>query len=109
MSNHVAPQWVARVFFVWLSVFNLFVVSVFWSFMADLFTPEQGTRLFSVIAAGGSTGAMVGPLVTTGLTYLVPIPVLMLISAALLGMPAGSASGPSTDGRNSSRDMRQNM
>ena len=86
MWGHVAPHWIARVFFVWLSVFNLFVVSVFWSFMADIFRPEQATRLFSVIAAGGSTGAVVGPLVTTGLTYLVPIPALMLISAALLGM-----------------------
>ena len=85
MANHVAPHWIARVFFVWLSVFNLFVVSVFWSFMADLFTPDQGTRLFSVIAAGGSTGAMVGPLVTTALTYVVPIPVLMMVSAAFLG------------------------
>ena len=85
MSGHVAPHWVARVFFVWLSVFNLFVVSIFWSFMADIFSPEQGTRLFSIIAAGGSTGAMVGPVVTSGLTYLVPIPALMLVSAALLG------------------------
>lgn len=85
MANHVAPHWVARVFFVWLSVFNLFVVSVFWSFMADLFTPTQGARLFGVIAAGGSTGAMVGPLLTTALTYVVPIPVLMLVSAAFLG------------------------
>ena len=71
-------------FFVWLSVFNLFVVSVFWSIMADLFTPTQGARLFSVIAAGGSIGAMVGPLLTTGLTYLIPIPVLMLVSAGFL-------------------------
>jgi AAA family ATP:ADP antiporter len=86
MSGHVAPEWIARVFFVWLSVFNLFVVSVFWSFMADIFRPEQGVRLFSVIAAGGSTGAILGPLMTTGLTYLVPIPGLMLVSAALLSM-----------------------
>lgn len=85
MANHVAPHWIARVFFVWLSVFNLFVVSVFWSLMADLFTPDQATRLFSVIAAGGSTGAMVGPLVTTALTYVVPIPFLMMVSAAFLG------------------------
>lgn len=85
MANHVAPHWIARVFFVWLSVFNLFVVSVFWSFMADLFMPDQATRLFSVIAAGGSTGAMVGPLVTTALTYVVPIPFLMMVSAAFLG------------------------
>ena len=85
MANHVSPHWIARIFFVWLSVFNLFVVSVFWSFMADLFTPDQATRLFSVIAAGGSTGAMVGPLVTTALTYVVPIPFLMMVSAAFLG------------------------
>jgi AAA family ATP:ADP antiporter len=86
MSAHVAPQWMARIFFVWLSVVNLLVVSVFWSFMADIFTPEQGTRLFSIIAAGGSTGAMVGPVLTTALTYLVPIPALMLVSAGLLGV-----------------------
>jgi AAA family ATP:ADP antiporter len=84
MSSHLTPHWIARIFFVWLSVFNLFVVSVFWSFMADIFRPDQGTRLFSIIAAGGSTGAMVGPLMTTGLTYLIPIPGLMLVSAALL-------------------------
>ena len=84
LMSHITPEWVARVFFVWLSVFNLFVVSVFWSFMADLFTPEQGARLFAVIAAGGSTGAMTGPLLTTGLTYVLPIATLMLISAAFL-------------------------
>ena len=84
MIGHIMPEWVARVFFVWLSVFNLFVVSVFWSFMADLFTPEQGARLFSAIAAGGSTGAMTGPLLTTGLTYVGPIAALMLISALFL-------------------------
>lgn len=84
MMSRLTPEWTARVFFVWLSVFNLFVVSVFWSFMADLFTPEQGARLFAVIAAGGSTGAMTGPLLTAGLTYVVPIATLMLISAAFL-------------------------
>jgi ATP:ADP antiporter, AAA family len=84
MMGHLSPQWTARAFFVWLSVFNLFVVSVFWSVMADLFTPAQGARLFGVIAAGGSIGAMVGPLLTTGLTYLVPIPVLLLISVGFL-------------------------
>ena len=49
---------VARVFFVWISVFNLFAVSVFWSYMADLFASEQGKRLFGFIAAGGSAGAL---------------------------------------------------
>lgn len=84
MMGHVSPQWTARAFFVWLSVFNLFVVSIFWSVMADVFTPAQGARLFGVIAAGGSIGAMVGPLLTTGLTYLIPVPVLLLISIGFL-------------------------
>ncbi len=84
MMGHLSPQWTARAFFVWLSVFNLFVVSIFWSVMADVFTPAQGARLFGVIAAGGSIGAMVGPLLTTGFTYLIPIPVLLLISVGFL-------------------------
>lgn len=84
MYFQIAPHWVARLFFVWLSVFNLFVVSVFWSFMADLFAPAQGARLFGVIAAGGSIGAMVGPLLTTGVTYVLPLPSLMLLSVGFL-------------------------
>jgi len=74
---------VARVFFVWISVFNLFAVSVFWSFMADLFASEQGKRLFGFIAAGGSAGALLGPAVTVALA--VPLgPVNLLIVAVLL-------------------------
>ncbi len=84
MTSQWHPEWIARVFFVWLSVFNLFVVSVFWSFMADLFAPEQGVRLFGVIAAGGSTGALLGPVLTTGLTYLFPVPLLMVASGLFL-------------------------
>ncbi len=74
---------VARVFFVWISVFNLFAVSVFWSFMSDLFAAEQGKRLFGFIAAGGSAGALVGPAVTVGLAQLIG-PVNLLILAAFL-------------------------
>lgn len=73
---------VARVFFVWVSVFNLFAVVVFWSFMADLFTSEQGKRLFGFIGAGGTAGALLGPAVTIGLS--VPLgPVNLLLVAAL--------------------------
>ncbi len=86
MTAQWHPEWIARAFFVWLSVFNLFVVSVFWSFMADVFSPAQGVRLFGVIAAGGSTGAMAGPLMATGVTYLFPVPSLMLVSAGWLAM-----------------------
>jgi len=61
----VSEVWVARVFFVWVSVFNLFVVSIFWSFMVDTFRAEQGKRLFGAIAAGGSIGAIAGPTIAT--------------------------------------------
>src|SRR5665213_1504409 len=54
----IATVVVARVFFVWVSVFNLFAVAVFWSFMADLFSSEQGKRLFGFIGAGGTAGAL---------------------------------------------------
>src|SRR5712675_2271761 len=83
LALDVEQKMVARVFFVWISVFNLFAVSVFWSFMADLFSSEQGKRLFGFIAAGGSAGALVGPAITVGLA--VPLgPVNLLIVAALL-------------------------
>src|SRR5580693_2930079 len=78
-------EWVivARVFFVWVSVFNLFAVAVFWSFMADLFTAEQSKRLFGFIGAGGTAGALLGPIITIGLS--VPLgAVNLLIAAAVL-------------------------
>lgn len=75
---------VARVFFVWISVFNLFAVSVFWSFMADLYASEQGKRLFGFIAAGGSAGALLGPAVTVGLAVPLGHVNLLIIAALLL-------------------------
>jgi len=79
----VAPVIVARVFFVWVSVFNLFAVAVFWSFMADLFTAEQGKRLFGFIGAGGTAGGLLGPVITIALAG--PLgPVNLLIAAAVL-------------------------
>jgi len=73
---------VARIFFVWVSVFNLFAVAVFWSFMADLFTSEQGKRLFGFIGAGGTAGALLGPIITIWLS--VPLgPVNLMITAAV--------------------------
>jgi len=76
--------WSARVFFVWLSVFNLFVVSVFWSFMADLFDREQARRMFAFIAAGASTGAITGSGFTACLAQAVGDVNLLLVSAGLL-------------------------
>jgi AAA family ATP:ADP antiporter len=82
--SEVAPVATARAFFIWLSVFNLFVVSVFWSFMADLFSNAQARRLFGFIAAGGSTGAIVGPLLTTKLAPVLGPTNLLPISAGFL-------------------------
>ncbi len=76
--------WVGRVFFVWLSVFNLFVVSVFWSFMTDLYRPAQSKRLFGVIAVGGTLGALLGSAITTGLVGVFGAVNLMLVSALFL-------------------------
>lgn len=59
-----SSDWVQYSFYVWLSVFNLFVVSIFWSFMADIFHPDQAQRLFGSIMAGGSLGAITGPILT---------------------------------------------
>lgn len=77
--THVAP-----VFFIWLSVFNLFVVSVFWSFMTDLYADGQAKRLFGLIAAGGTLGAISGPLLTTMLVQQIGVSRMLLISAGLL-------------------------
>jgi AAA family ATP:ADP antiporter len=80
----VALLQTAQVFFVWISVFNLFAVSVFWSFMADLYRSEQGKRLFGFIAAGGSAGALLGPLIAAGFAETIGRANLLLIAALLL-------------------------
>ncbi|MGO8923016.1 MAG: NTP/NDP exchange transporter [Xanthobacteraceae bacterium] len=74
---------VARMFYVWVAVFSLFSVAVFWSFMADLFTADQGKRLFGFIGAGGTAGALLGPSLTSWLS--VPLgPTNLLIVAMVL-------------------------
>ncbi len=77
---------VAPIFFVWVSVFNLFVVSVFWSVMADLYSNEAARRLFGFIAAGGSCGAVAGPLFTAAMVPHLGIAPLLLVSIGLLLM-----------------------
>jgi AAA family ATP:ADP antiporter len=76
--------WVGRVFFIWTSIFNLFVVSVFWSLIADIFRPGQGKRLFGVVAVGGTVGAMLGATITTVLVGRLGALNLMLVSAVIL-------------------------
>jgi AAA family ATP:ADP antiporter len=87
VALHVAGTeqtiWVGRIFFIWVSVYNLFVVSVFWQLNVDLFSPEQGKRLFGFIAAGATLGALFGSSITATLALYVS-PTFLLIGAALL-------------------------
>ena len=80
----VGKSWVPFAFYIWAAVYNLFVTSVFWSFMTDVFTSEQGKRLFGFISAGGSLGALTGPLLTSWLAKPFGGANLLLVSALLL-------------------------
>ena len=84
-KSNITHAVVARAFFIWVSVFSLFVVSVFWSFMADIFRSTQAKRLFGFIAAGGTAGALTGPALTAALASPLGPTNLLLISAGLLG------------------------
>lgn len=85
------PLAVARAFFVWLSVFNLLVVTVFWSLMADLFTAEQGRRLFGRVAAGGSLGAIAGSATAGLLVGALGLAGVVALAAVLLEVAARCA------------------
>jgi len=78
--------WMARVFYVWISVYNLFVVSVAWSLMADVFDAAQAKRLFAFIAAGASVGGLIGPALSAVLVGSVGEAGLMLLAGLLLGV-----------------------
>jgi ATP:ADP antiporter, AAA family len=79
-----ARVWIDRVFYVWASVFALFVVTVFWGFMADCFRNEQGRRLFGFIAVGSSLGGIAGSAVTASLVQVAPPFSLLLVACVPL-------------------------
>ena len=81
---HASPdsRWLAASFYLWFSVVNLYMISVFWSLIVDLFTAEQSTRLFAFIAAGGSLGSIAGPLLTSALIDRIGTVGLLLLAAA---------------------------
>lgn len=81
--------WIGRGFFVWVSVFNLFNTAVFWAFMTDLFTVEQGKRLYGFIAVGGTLGAISGAYITKHFVRDIG-PANLLIIAAAMFVIAGS-------------------
>src|ERR1019366_163258 len=81
-GGRIQQRWIAAAFDVWVSTFNMLIISVFWSFMADIFARAQAKRLFGLIAAGGTVGGIVGPALATFLVKRIGNNDLMLISAA---------------------------
>jgi len=88
---HEARPWIDRIFYVWSSVFALFVVTVFWGFMSDCFDNDQGKRLFSFIAVGSSLGGMAGSAVTAGLAEVLPAFLLLLVACVPLELASWCA------------------
>ena len=89
----IGARVLGQVFFVWMSVFNLFVVAVFWSFVADIFSAHQAYRLFGIVALGGTLGAITGPLLTNGLVHVIGVAPQIGVSAALLAGAVGCIFG----------------
>lgn len=78
--------WKNAVFFIWVAVFNLFAVSVFWSYMADVFRNTEARRLYGYIGAGGTLGGFLGPAITRTLAERIGVADLLLVSASLIGL-----------------------
>ncbi|MEH6416648.1 NTP/NDP exchange transporter [Pseudomonas sp. CGJS7] len=85
-NGPLSPRVLGTVFFLWISIFNLFVVSVFWSFMTDIWNEGQARRLFPIIAVGGTVGSLVGPALTRALVGVIGVAPLLVVSATLLGV-----------------------
>lgn len=73
-------RWLAAAYYWWFSVVNLFLISIFWTLMADVFSAQQATRLYAFIAAGGSTGAIAGPIITASLVKIIGVSGLLLVA-----------------------------
>lgn len=91
LSGDGRTKTLASVFFVWASVFNLFVVSLFWIVMSDLYASAQAKRLYGFIAAGGSAGALAGPIITQTFVRMLGPDNLLLVSALLLALALAAA------------------
>jgi len=78
--------WVARVLFIWISVYGLFIVSFFWSVIGDMLSTEQGRKIFGVMAGGGTIGGMLGSQVARRFVSQIGIANLLLVPATLLGL-----------------------
>ncbi|WP_257386564.1 NTP/NDP exchange transporter [Tahibacter caeni] len=85
-QERIGATVLGTLFFIWGSVFNLLIVALFWSFMADIFDRAQARRLFPLIAIGGALGAIAGPTMTKLLVFAVGVRGLLVVSALLLGL-----------------------
>lgn len=90
-APRVVGETSGQVFYVWMSVFNFFITMIFWALMADRFSLEQSKRLFGVIAAGGTLGAIFGSWLASVLAKRTGTPSLLLIAAGLLMLAVGAA------------------
>lgn len=90
IQDQIGAERLGRVFFVWVSVFNLFVVSLFWSFMADVYRSVQARLVFPFIAFGGMAGALVGPLLTRVLVERLGVPTMLVMSSVALLLALGA-------------------
>jgi AAA family ATP:ADP antiporter len=88
-QDRIGARSLGVVFYVWVSVFNLFVVSLFWSFMADIFNGQRARSVFPLIALGGMAGAIFGPLVTKALVQTLGVAPLLVVSAITLALALG--------------------
>ncbi len=89
-QDRIGAAVLGNVFFVWVSVFNLFVVSLFWSVMADVFSNVEARLVFPFIAFGGMAGALVGPLLTRTLVVRLGVPSMLVVSAVTLLLALGA-------------------
>lgn len=83
---HQPFAWRSGAFFIWVAVFNLFAVSVFWSFMADVFNHTEAKRFYGYIGAGGTLGGFLGPILSRNLVEHIGVANLLLLSACMLLM-----------------------
>jgi ATP:ADP antiporter, AAA family len=98
IGTEAQQAWAGKAFFVWVSIFNLFVVSIFWSFVQDIFNSGQGKRLFGILAAGSSVGGLAGSVLTVSLVgsigrnWLIVIAIILIEFAVFASRSASRAS-----------------
>jgi len=84
LQTGLNPVALGKFFYVWVSVFALFHISVFWSFMSQIYSKEQSKRIFAFINTGASVGAITGPLLVITLVKNLPLETILIITSVVL-------------------------